>query len=156
MSRDKNPTPEIAATPLTDEQRYYYELSYKEPADSIGRIEEMAKFLVGAVSATSGLVLAALGLALGDTRAGGGWFYAPVLLWSASVLLLVLVLLPRRYTAGQREPEAWKQTLLSSRALQVQVPAGRRRPVRPGPAGRDRAAGPRRNQRRRLTGSSVP
>ncbi len=116
MSRDKNPTPEIAATPLTDEQRYFYELSYKEPADSIGRIEEMAKFLVGAVSATSGLVLAALGLALGDTRAGGGWFYAPVLLWSASVLLLVLVLLPRRYTAGQREPEAWKQALLSSRA----------------------------------------
>ena len=116
MSRDKNPTPEIAAKPLNAEQQYYYEMSYKEPADSIGRIEEMAKFLVGAVSATSGLVLAALGLALGDTRAGGGWFYAPVLLWSGSVLLLVLVLLPRRYVAGQREPEAWKQALLRARA----------------------------------------
>lgn len=116
MTTNSSQQSEIAGRPLTDEQRYYHELSYKEPADSIGRIEEMAKFLVGAVSATSGLVLAALGLALGDARAGGGWFYAPVLLWSASVLLLVLVLLPRRYAAGQREPEAWKQALLSARA----------------------------------------
>ncbi len=66
---------EIISRPLTDEQRYYVEQFYKEPVESLGRIEETAKFLIGTSSATSGLYLAAFKLAFGErTVSGGIWF----------------------------------------------------------------------------------
>lgn len=42
-----------------DEDKFYYEQSYKEPVEGIKRMEETAKFLVGAVTTASGLFMAA-------------------------------------------------------------------------------------------------
>ena len=105
----------ITGRPLTDEQQYYYEISFKEPVESIGRIEEMAKFLAGAVTGVSGLFLAAFRLALAGQPAYGAIWFAPVVLWGASILALVAVLSPRSYTTAKNEPAAWKAAYTRAR-----------------------------------------
>lgn len=98
----------IPGRQLTAEEQYFYELSYKEPVESIARIEEMAKFLAGAVTGVSGLFLAAFRLALAGQPAEGMIWYAPVVLWGASLAALMLVLLPGWYATGKNEPAAWQ------------------------------------------------
>ena len=48
---------ELTSRSLTAEEKYYYERSYKEPIESIARIEETAKFLTGVAATMSGLFL---------------------------------------------------------------------------------------------------
>lgn len=81
--------------------------------ESAVRLEEAAKFLIGAVATTSGLYLAASKVVAGD---GGGVAWAtPFVLWALSILALVLVLVPQRYEAGRGEPAAWKAGFLAAR-----------------------------------------
>ncbi len=106
MTDTKNQPGTITGKALTDEQQYFREISYKEPVESIARIEEMAKFLAGAVATVSGLFLAAFRLALAGDPAEGLVWYLPVVLWGLSILLLVLVLFPHWYVTGKNEPAA--------------------------------------------------
>ncbi len=39
--------PEIVSRSMTEEDKYYEELAFKDPAESIRRIEDTAKFLTG-------------------------------------------------------------------------------------------------------------
>jgi hypothetical protein len=106
---------EIPSRRLTDEERYFFEYAYKEPVESIPRIEEVAKFLVGATATTSGLFLAAFKLSQGDkTVAGLAWF-VPFICWAISILALILVLFPHKYRTGSHEPAAWQQAFLQAR-----------------------------------------
>ena len=54
---------------VSAEEKYFYEQSYKkiDPVESIARIEDVAKFLVGATATTSGLFLSAFNLVLGTS-----------------------------------------------------------------------------------------
>lgn len=96
----------------TEEEKYYYERSYKEPVESIARIEEVAKFLVGATATTSGLFVAASKLALGDDRAQDTIWLLPFIAWSLGILFQLLVLFPRRYDVGRNQPDSWRTAFL--------------------------------------------
>lgn len=105
----------LSSRPPDVEEEYFYEQSYKEPVESIGRIEEVAKFLVGATATTSGLFLAAFKLVLGNSPAQGIVWFLPFVSWSMSIVALVLVLFPQRYRAGRSQPAAWKEAFLKAR-----------------------------------------
>jgi hypothetical protein len=101
---------------LTDEEQYFHERSYKELVESIPRIEDVAKFLIGATATTSGLFLAALKLARGDKPVGELFWFIPFLCWALSIFALTLVLFPYRYEAGRSAPIMWKQAFRHARA----------------------------------------
>ena len=114
-ARDREPVERLKSQRLTEEDKYFYERSFKEPVESTERIEEVAKFLVGATATTSGLFLAAFKLSLGQNAAASFAWYVPFLCWAASIVALVLVLLPRKYKAGESEPQSWKKAYLAAR-----------------------------------------
>jgi hypothetical protein len=105
----------IASRRLTDEQRYFFERAYKEPVESIPRLEEVAKFLVGATATTSGLFLAAFKLSLGDTTITGLAWFLPFLCWALGIVAFILVLFPQTYRTGRDEPASWKAAFLQAR-----------------------------------------
>ncbi len=104
----------LPSRPMTGEEEYYREQAYKEPVEGIERIEEVAKFLIGATATTSGLFLAAFKLAA-NGQPLGNWWALPFFLWSAALMILVLVLLPHKYNAGQHEPASWKAAFVLAR-----------------------------------------
>ena len=106
----------LASRKVTDEERYFLEFATKEPVDSLARLDEVAKFLIGASATTSGLFLAAFKLVLGEkATVPGPAGFAPFLLWAASILALLRVLLPHRYPTGRNEPASWKAAVLQAR-----------------------------------------
>ncbi|MEZ4527033.1 MAG: hypothetical protein R2941_14040 [Desulfobacterales bacterium] len=112
-----NDIEEIIPRPMTDEERYYAEQFYKEPVESLKLIEETAKFLIGAGAGTSGLYLSAFKLSFGERTATTGIWYVPFLLWTFSILALILVLLPRKYETGRNEPASYKNAFLKARKI---------------------------------------
>ena len=105
----------LRARPLTEEEKYFYEQSYKQLVEGIGRIEEVAKFMVGATATTSGLFLAAVKLVLGNATVSGTIWLLPFMAWALGIVFLILVLFPQRYTAKRNQPTAWKAAFLRAR-----------------------------------------
>ena len=115
MAVDPNETiGEVVSDPLTDEERYFHEQSYKEPVESLKRIEETAKFLVGATATTSGLFLAAFKLSMGDKAVSGVLWLMPYVWWAISIVWLICVFLPQKYATGRNEPQSWKEAFLEA------------------------------------------
>ncbi len=112
---DQNNVEELRSRPLSDEDEFYYERSYKEPVESTERIEETAKFLIGATATASGIFLAAFKLSLGNQTVADAAYYAPFICWSLSLVALVLVLFPVEYTVGKSEPASWKVAFRKAR-----------------------------------------
>ena len=104
------PAEVLSSRPINDEEKYYLEQAQKEPVERLARLEDVAKFLIGATATISGLFLAAYKLATGKESPSGGAFtlIVPFVLWSLSIAALLLVLLPLRYPAGKNEPASWK------------------------------------------------
>jgi hypothetical protein len=101
---------------VTDEERYFLDFATKEPVDSLARLDEVAKFLIGASATTSGLFLAAFKLVLGEkATVPGPAGFVPFLLWAASILALLRVLVPHQYSTGRNEPASWKAAVLQVR-----------------------------------------
>ena len=132
----------------TPEEQYYLEHAYKDPVKSLERIEETAKFLIGATATTSGLFVAAFKLALGKTGASGLLWFAPFVLWATAMLALLLVLLPQRYSVGRDEPALGAESLgdgrrlAAGRSAEVQDPLAADRAQEPGRQRRGRARAP--------------
>ncbi len=112
---------------LTAEEQFYLETAYKEPVESIKRIEETARFLVGAVATTSGLLVAALKVSVGTEPLGGSFWWMPFVLWCISIILLVFVLLPPQVPGPQERAASVEGRLSQRTPLQVQLPCVRRR-----------------------------
>ncbi len=117
MTEPHSDVEEVQGRAPTAAERYYLEQGYKEPVASIARIEEVAKFLVGATATTSGLFAAAHKLALGDATAQGLIWLLPFLAWSAGILCQLLVIFPWRYRAGRAEPASWRRAFLRARVV---------------------------------------
>lgn len=116
IGREEDGIQDASSRKLTEEDRYYLEQAYKEPVEAIGRIEDTAKFLIGATATTSGLFLAAVKLALGkDVAVTHIQWFLPFLLWGASITALMLVLLPQEYKTRERDPLSWKQAFSETR-----------------------------------------
>ena len=107
--------PELQSRLLRDDERYYYEQSYKEPVESIARIEDTAKFLIGAAATTSGIFLAAFQLSVGNQTVSGTKEIMPFIFWALSILGLILVLFPHEYRTGKNEPASWREAFLQAR-----------------------------------------
>jgi hypothetical protein len=106
----------LVSRKVIDEERYFLDFATKEPVDSLARLDDVAKFLIGASATTSGLFLAAFKLVLGEkATVPGPAGFAPFLLWAASILALLRVLLPHRYPTGRNEPASWKAAVLKAR-----------------------------------------
>ncbi len=109
---ESKPLPARLPTP---EDTYYLEFALKEPVDSLARLDDIAKFFIGASATTSGLFVAAFKLVLGDkTTVAGPAGYAPFLLWAASILALLRVVLPQQYATGRHEPASWRHAVLQA------------------------------------------
>ncbi len=105
----------VTSRKLTEEDRYFYEQSYKQPVESITRIEDMAKFLTGATATTSGLFMSALKISVGTKTVTGIAWFMPFICWAISIVALVLVLFPQKYETGKDEPMSWKEAFLKAR-----------------------------------------
>jgi hypothetical protein len=106
----------LSARPLTPEETYYQEFATKEPVESLARLDDIAKFLIGDSATTSGLFVAAYNLALGEKAlVPGPAGFAPFLLWVASIAALLRVVLPQSYPAGRNEPASWRAAVLQAR-----------------------------------------
>jgi hypothetical protein len=107
---------ELPSRPMTPEESYYLEFATKEPVDSLARLDDIAKFLIGASATTSGLFVAAFKLVLGEkTTVPGLAGFAPFLLWAASILALLRVVVPHRYLTGRNEPASWQAAVHQAR-----------------------------------------
>jgi hypothetical protein len=115
MASEDNSVEEVQSRSLTPEEQYFFECSYKEPVESIARIEDVAKFLVGASTTTSGLFLAAFKLSQGSQTVSGVVWFVPFVLWAFSIIAFVFVLFPEEYPTGKDEPASWRQAFRAAR-----------------------------------------
>ena len=106
---------DLPGIPPTEEEKYWLEREWKDPDESIARIEETAKFLVGAVTAVSGLFAAAWKLTMGEKPPADRLWIAPFVVWALSVAVLLLVLFPTRYPTVKRAPESIRQAVEKAR-----------------------------------------
>lgn len=116
MPNDDEQIEELPSTPLSEEEQYFHERSYKELVESIPRIEDVAKFLIGATATTSGLFLAAIKLARGDKTVSELFWFVPFICWSLSIVALTLVLFPYHYETGRAEPASWKHAFAQAQS----------------------------------------
>ncbi|MCP4344009.1 MAG: hypothetical protein GY795_00605 [Desulfobacterales bacterium] len=105
----------VTSRKLSEEDQYFYEQSYKDPVESITRIEDTAKFLTGATATTSGLFMSALKISIGTKTVTGIAWFIPFICWAISIIALVLVLLPRKYETGEKQPMSWKEAFFKAR-----------------------------------------
>ncbi len=121
MSEPSGSNPEdfiedIPSRRLTREEEMYRDVALQELVKSLDRLEEVAKFLIGATATASGLLIAALKIAQGteDPSTGLGGLL-PFLLWSLSLVSCLLVLAPRAYQTGRHQPSSWKAAVVAAR-----------------------------------------
>lgn len=115
MVHREEPIEAIPSRKPTDEEQYYIEYAYKEPVESIVRIEEVAKFLLGATATASGLLAAAVKISHSTKPLSDGLWWLPFLCWAASIVAFIFVLFPQPYPTGHNEPAAWKAALDKAR-----------------------------------------
>lgn len=92
----------------TPEEAFFLEQAYKNPVDSIERIEETAKFMVTVLVAVSGLLAAACKMAEGENAASQRLWWLPFVIWVAACFCWVIVLFPTAYGIGKQDPASIK------------------------------------------------
>lgn len=108
----------LEASPPTDEETYYLQRYYQAPVENLAKIEDIAKFLIGATATVSGLCAAAVKLihsssppAPGDSR----WL-TPFVLWALSIAVLVITLFLHRYKLEtERTPDECRKAFIDAR-----------------------------------------
>ncbi len=103
------------ARTLTEEERFYDELIYKDPVETAARIEDTAKFLLGITAGASGLYLSAYKLAMGRGTVTGCLWFLPFLLWASAMVALILVIFPQKYETFKNEPASLKKAIIKAR-----------------------------------------
>lgn len=113
-----NPIPELQGRPASEDDLFYLKLARDEFAASLGRIEETAKYLVGAVGAVAGLVLAGLQIKVAvKPELPFSSFTLPFMLWGLSALCAILVFFPLPYRHYQNSPAAIRRAFERARKV---------------------------------------
>ncbi len=115
MENEQTEIEEVPSRSVTDEDRYYAELLYKDPAETTARTEDTAKFLMGITAGTSGLYLSAYKLAMGKATVSGLTWFLPFFFWAFSIISLILVIFPQKYETFRNEPASLKRAVLKAR-----------------------------------------
>jgi len=101
-----------------EEELFYLKLAREEFAASLGRIEETAKYLIGAVGAVAGLVLAALQIKLAvKPDLPSDSLAVPFSLWGLSAFCAMLVCFPLPYRHYQNAPAAIRRAFERARKV---------------------------------------
>lgn len=94
-----------------EEESFYLELAREEFAASISRIEETAKYLIGAVGAVAGLLLAGMQLKIAvNPNLPQSILTPPFILWGASALFAIFTFFPLPYSHYRHEPNAIRRS----------------------------------------------
>ncbi|MGH7490973.1 MAG: hypothetical protein ACREOO_01120 [bacterium] len=101
------PVLEVESRVAREEELFYLKLAREEFAASLGRIEDTARYLIGAIGAVAGLVLAGWQVKLAvKPELAGSLLTQPFLLWGASAFFAILVFFPLPYRHTQRSAQA--------------------------------------------------
>ncbi|MDZ7268770.1 MAG: hypothetical protein ONB48_13615 [candidate division KSB1 bacterium] len=116
------PAPEtsIPSRRATDDDLFYLDLAREEFAASLGRIEETAKYLIGAIGAVAGLVLAGMQVKLAVSQgqaAPGTPLTWPFVLWGVSALFAIFVFFPLPYRHYSASPQSIRQKFIKARKV---------------------------------------
>jgi hypothetical protein len=100
----------------SEEELFYLKLARDEFAASLGRIEETAKYLVGAIGAVAGLVLSALQIKIAvNPNLPASPLTWPFLLWGLSGLFAILVFFPLPYRPYRNAPQDIRSSFAKAR-----------------------------------------
>lgn len=110
-SSDPSPAP---ARRTTAAERYYHELRYKDAPETVRRLEDTAKILLGVFAGASGLYLAAYKLAFGAAPVSAVRWYIPFVLWAAAMIALLMVITPQKYEITA-STESFKTAVIAAR-----------------------------------------
>lgn len=109
---------ELPARRASDEEVFYLQKAREEFFRSLERIEETAKYVIGAVGAVAGLFLAGMQVKLAvNPKLPQASLKLPFLLWGISLILAVLVFFPFPYRSVYRSPQQIRRAF--SRARRV-------------------------------------
>lgn len=120
MNTDQTEIETVPARKLTEEEKYYDELFYKDSVESTNRMEDTAKFLLGITAGTSGLYLSAFKLSKGKATVTGVLWFLPFLIWALAIVSLILVIFPEKYETYKNEPASLKSAILKARDRKYQ------------------------------------
>jgi hypothetical protein len=104
----------VSSRKANGEDLFYLKLFREEFGKSLERIEEAAKFLAGAVSSVTGLLIAALQLSSTPSLTLNR-FTLLFIFWSGSLLCSIFVLLPLPYRHYKNSPSEIKRTFIKAR-----------------------------------------
>jgi hypothetical protein len=111
----ENP-PLLESRKSSEEELFYLKLARDEFAASMGRIEETAKYLIGAVGAVAGLLFAGLQVKAAVNpqlqQTSLAW---PMILWGVSVFCAILVFFPLPYRHYRNAPDAIRRSFEKAR-----------------------------------------
>lgn len=111
----EDPIEEITSRRVPREEEMYRDVALQEPVKRIDRLEDVAKFLIGATATASGLLIAALKIAQETlTPSTGIRGLLPFLLWALSLVSCLLVVAPRTYQTGRYQLSSWKTAVVSA------------------------------------------
>ena len=111
------PVQQLKARPVNEEDAHFLRLAREELPESLKRIEETARYIIGAVGAVAGLFLAGMQVKIAVIPKGGppGLSTAPLWLWGVSMLLAVLTIFPFPYVYYKGSPESFRRYLKTAR-----------------------------------------
>jgi len=110
----------LESRPASDDELFYLKLARDEFAASLGRLEETAKYLVGAIGAVAGLVLAGLQVKLAVSQGQAApatpltW---PFVLWGVSAVFAIFVFFPLPYRHYSGSPQSIRQKFVKARKV---------------------------------------
>ncbi len=98
--------PKLSSRRSTEEEVFLLQKAREEFFRNLERIEEAAKYVIGAVGAVAGLFLAGLQVKLAvNPKLTQTPLEVPFLLWGISLILAILVFLPFPYRSVHRSPK---------------------------------------------------
>lgn len=102
------------------EEEFYLEAEFKEPVESLDRLEDLARFLITVQTTLAGLLISALRISLPKNTTLNPWWLLPLGLWCAATLCFLLALIPRQYAHGKSQPKSFKEALISAQQYKWQ------------------------------------
>ena len=126
QGQDATPEFTVQGSKLSPREQFYYEQGFKEPVDSITRIEETAKLLLGTITACAGVLLTSLKIIVSvDENTSffvGSWVVIGC--WAVALMFLVNVVTPLPWKTRVDDPtslESTYRTIRKSKAMSLWI-----------------------------------
>ena len=116
MNNMNKPIRKLESRPATEEDLFYLKMARDEFTASLSRIEETAKYLIGAVGAVAGLFLAGLQVKIAvKPELKESIVTMPFWLWGVGLLCAIFVILPLPYRHDENAPQSIRRSFARAR-----------------------------------------